>query len=143
MTSMKERLGKEVLGHCTDALVRKYANIVGALNLHRLAEIMWNSWAFSIALDMATNMTVGYLDVLIRLRCNAILNYFHLLSIPMQDRHTGVEMLNDFTKELDALHPQWRSTVAGISTDGEKNSRLPRRAHEAQLEFYTALLTSY
>jgi hypothetical protein len=44
---------------------------------------------------------------------------FHLLSIPVHERHTGETIFNTFTKAMDALCPDWRETITGASSDGE------------------------
>lgn len=75
------------------------------MNLQRLCEIMRNSCEFSIALEMATNMTVGYQDVRVRLSWNERLQNFYLLEIPMYDRDTGVDIFNYLTKALGELSP--------------------------------------
>eukprot|EP00171_Calliarthron_tuberculosum_P021519 IDg21519t1 len=75
---------------------------------------------FPLTLDMATHTAVGYLDIRVRLCWNGRLHNFHLLAIPIYDRHTGVAMFNALAKAFDALNPHRRSTVFDILTDGEK-----------------------
>jgi hypothetical protein len=45
---------------------------------------------------------------------------FHILSIPVHERHTGETIFNKFAKAMDALFPDWRETINGASSDGEK-----------------------
>jgi hypothetical protein len=45
---------------------------------------------------------------------------FHLLSIPLHERHTGETNFNTLAKAMDALFPDWRETITGASSDGEK-----------------------
>jgi hypothetical protein len=69
---------------------------------------------------MATHMATSYCDVRIRICRKSTVHDFHLLSIPMHERHTGEIIFNTFAKVMDALFPDWRETIIGASSDGEK-----------------------
>jgi hypothetical protein len=85
------------------------------MNLQCIAELLRQCWAFSIALDMATHMATSHCDVRIRICHKSTLHEFHLLSIPLHERHTGETIFNKFAKAIDALFPDWRETVTGAS----------------------------
>jgi hypothetical protein len=38
----------------------------------------------------------------------------------VHQRHTGETIFNTFAKAMDALFPDWRETITGASSDGEK-----------------------
>jgi hypothetical protein len=69
---------------------------------------------------MATHMATSYCDVRIRICHKATVHDFHLLSIPVHERHTGETIFYTFAKAMDALFPDWRETITGASSDGEK-----------------------
>jgi hypothetical protein len=69
---------------------------------------------------MATDMATSFCDVRIRI-CHKYTGHdFHLLSIPVYERHTGETIFNAFSKAMDALFPDWRETITGASSDGEE-----------------------
>jgi hypothetical protein len=67
---------------------------------------------------MATHVVTSYCDARIRTCHKSTVHDFHLLSIPVHERHTGETIFNTFAK--DALFPDWRETITGAFSDGEK-----------------------
>ena len=61
--STKERIGLASIGSCTDKITAKYAQFSRAINLQKLSNLLQRCWAFSVAMDMSTHMTTGYLDI--------------------------------------------------------------------------------
>jgi hypothetical protein len=100
--------------------VSRYARFIYAMNLQCIAELLRQCWAFFVVLDMATHMATLYCDVRIRICHKSIVHDFHLLSIPVHERHTCEIIFNTFAKAMDALFPDWRETIIGASSDGEK-----------------------
>jgi hypothetical protein len=90
------------------------------MNLQCIAELLRQCWAFSVALDMANHMATSYWEVRIRICHTSTVHDFHLLSIPVHERHTGEAIFNTFAKAKDAPYPDWRETITGVSSDGEK-----------------------
>ena len=138
ITDTKELLGVRSIGSCSKGLVNRYACFICAMNLQSIAELLKKCWVFSIALDMATHLATGYCDVRIRLCHNTTVYDFHLLSIPVHERHTGAIIFDTFAKAMDALYLDWRKKIIGASTDGEKKmtgrhqgvvTRIQRVAH--------------
>ena len=74
------------------------------MNLQCIVELLWKFWAFYATLDMATHMANAYCDVRIRIFHKTTVHYFHLLSIPVHDWHTGEIIFNAFAKTMDALY---------------------------------------
>ncbi|KAH9576038.1 hypothetical protein CY35_01G142300 [Sphagnum magellanicum] len=116
----KEVLGIESIGSCSEGIVSHYVRFICAMNLQCIAELLRQCWAFSVALDMATHMATSYCDVRIRICHKSTVHDFHLLSIPEHERHTGEIIFNTFAKAMDALFLDWRETIIGASSDGEK-----------------------
>jgi hypothetical protein len=69
---------------------------------------------------MTTHMATSYCDVCIRICHKSIVHDFHLLSIPVHERHTGEIIFNTFAKMMDAFFLDWREMIIGASSDGEK-----------------------
>lgn len=116
----KELLGVGSIGSVSEGIVSRYARFICAMNLQCIVELLRKSWAFSVALDMATHMATAYCDVRIRVCPKSTVHDFHLLSIPVHDRHTGEIIFNTFARAMDALYSDWRETIIGASSDGEK-----------------------
>jgi hypothetical protein len=116
----KEVLGIGSIGSCSEGIVSRYARFICAINLQCIAELLRPCWAFSVALDMATHMETSYCDVRIRICHKSTVHDFHLLSIPVHERHTGETIFNTLAKAIDALFPAWREMTTGASVDGEK-----------------------
>jgi hypothetical protein len=115
----KEVLGIGSIGSCSEGIVNRYVRFICAMNLQWIAELLRQCWAFSVALDIATHMATSYCDVRIRICHKSTVHDFHLLSIPVHERHTGETIFNTFAKAMDALFPDWRETITGASSDGE------------------------
>jgi hypothetical protein len=136
--SVKEETGMGVLGCISDVDVANHCRIVCAINLQYLKEIFSKLWAFSIAIDAGNNAGTAYLDLRMRCFFAEKLCNFHLLAIPMRERHTGAYQYDLIVRALDVLAPSWRHQLIGISSDGASAmtgcvqgtvTRLEREAH--------------
>jgi hypothetical protein len=116
----KEVLGIGSIGSSSEGILSRYARFICAMNLQCIAELLRQCWAFSVALDMATHMATSYCDVRIRICHKSAVHDFQILSIPVHERHTGETIFNAFGKATGALFPDWRETITGASSDGEK-----------------------
>ena len=76
------------MGSILDVEVAHHCRIVCAVNLQYLKEIFKNVWAFAIAIDAGNNARTAYLDLRMRCYFKGALQNFHLLAIPMRERHT-------------------------------------------------------
>ncbi len=117
---MKEVFDIGSIGSCSKGIVSCYARFICAMNLQCIAELLRQCWAFSVALNMATHMATSYCNVRIRICHKSTMHDFHLLSIPVHERHIGEIIFNTFAKAMDALFPDWCETIIGTSSDGEK-----------------------
>ena len=66
-------------------------------------------------------MANAYCDVRIRICHKSTVHYFHLLSIPVYDRHMGKIIFNMFAKAMNTLYLDWHKDITGGSSDGKKN----------------------
>jgi hypothetical protein len=116
----KEVLCIGSIGSCSERIVSRYVLFISAMNLQCISELMRQCWAFSVALDVATHMATSYCDVCIQICHKSTVHDFHLLSIPVHERHLGETIFNTFAKAMDVPVPDWRETITGASSDGEK-----------------------
>lgn len=92
------------LGSCDDQLVVCYVRVVTAVNLQRMANAMRRTWAFSIAVDSATHVSVSHLDLHVRVfkpQSKKIENS-HLIALSMQDQHTD-SVMSDLVKFIKVV----------------------------------------
>lgn len=120
MEDAKKILGAGSTGPCFELAFGGYARFICAVNLQCIAELIKRCWAFSIALDMATHMAAGCYDHHIRIRHKFTLHDFHLLPIPIHERHTGENVLNIFAWEMGALYATWCTKITKVATNGER-----------------------
>ena len=102
-------------------IVSRYARFICPMNLQCIVELLRKCWEFSVTLNMATDMATSYYNIRIHICHKTTVHDFHLLSIPVHDRHTGEIIFNKFAKAMDALYSDWRKMIIGASSDGEKN----------------------
>ncbi|KAH6567445.1 hypothetical protein BASA50_003292 [Batrachochytrium salamandrivorans] len=116
-----EESGLAYLRGCSDTIASDYARIVCAASLQKISEALEAVWAFSIALDCSTHQSTSYLDVRCRFCLHEIIYNFHLMAIPLFERHTGENMFATLVKFMNALIPSWRNRLVGVSTDGDRS----------------------
>ena len=83
-------------------------------------ELLRKCWTFYVAIKMTTYMETAYCNVRIRICHKNTVHEFHLLSIPVHDRHTGKIIFNTSAKAMDALYLDWRDMIIGASSDDKK-----------------------
>jgi hypothetical protein len=64
---------------------------------------------------------MSYLGQQIRFSLHDFMYNFHLLALPLFDRHTGENMFDVLVPFLNAFYPQWRDILDGSSTDGARS----------------------
>jgi hypothetical protein len=116
--SVKEETGMGVLGSASTHDVALKCRILCSINLQYLKELLNNVWCFAIGLDAGNNAGTAYLDVRVRFYIRDNIHNFHLMAIPMKERHTGEYQFDLVTKLLGILAPNWRYQLVGIATDG-------------------------
>jgi hypothetical protein len=118
--NVKDETGIAYYGGCSDSIAANYIRVVCSSGLQILSTALKSSWAFSIAADTSTHQFHSYLDKSVRFCVGSVLYNFHLLAIPLYDRHTGEEMFLTLTKVMDALFKGWSRTIIAVSTDGAR-----------------------
>ena len=116
--SVKEETGMGVMGSISDVDVAHHCRMVCAINLQYLKELFKQIWAFAIAIDAGNNAGTAYLDLRMRCFFKGGLHNFHILAIPMRQRHTGEYQYDLVVEALNVLAPNLRHQLIGITTDG-------------------------
>ena len=106
---------------CSQRQVAKVLRVVCASNMQMLLEILGRCWAFSLAFDSATQQSTSYLDLRVRFCFGDNIHNFHVISVPMDGRHTGEEMFEIIVEVLNVIRPGWRESLIGVATDGARN----------------------
>ena len=88
------------------------------MNLQYLKELFKSVLAFLLAIDAGNNAGSWYLGLRMRCFFNNDLHNFHVLAIPMQERHTGVYQYGLIVQVLDVLAPDWWYQLIGLSSHG-------------------------
>jgi hypothetical protein len=102
----------------------KYIRAIAAINLQKMSSLLQSKecWAFSIAIDATTKHGISFIGVRLPLHAEGEIQNFHLLAIPLYERHTGSAIADLFSRVLSTLCPRdWTKNLIGISTDGAAN----------------------
>jgi hypothetical protein len=100
---VKDETGIAYYGGCSDSISANYIRFVCASGLQILSTALKSSRVFSIAVDSSTHQGHSYLDTRVRFCVGSVLYNFHLLAIPLYDRHTGEEKFLTLKKDMYAL----------------------------------------
>ena len=134
MDSTKEVTNLGYLAGVNMLKVIQCVRTVVSLSLQYCSELMMQAWAYSIALDGSNKGTSAYLDVRLRIFSSQDIHNLHLLAIPMFDRHTGEYMFNITAKLFQALDPNWKDKIIGVTSDGAANMTGNQRGLATRLE---------
>jgi hypothetical protein len=107
-----------IMGSISDVDVAHHCRMVCAINLQYMKELFRSIWAFAIAIDAGNNAGTAYLDLRMRCFFQGGLHNFHILAIPMRERHTGEYQYDLVVEALNVLAPNWRHQLIGVTTDG-------------------------
>ena len=113
--------GISLYGGCSDVVASNYTRFVCAYALQILSDVLETTWAFSIALDGSTHQGLSYLDLRVRFQLKGKLFNFHLMAIPLFERHTGANMFDVLVRFMDAVVRDWRRRCIAVSTDGARS----------------------
>lgn len=114
--------GMAVYGGCSYLVTSSYTRIVCANALQILSDVLKEVWAFSVALDGSTHQGFSYLDIRVRFHWKGELLNFHLMALPLYERHTGDNMFEVLKRFLDAVFSNsWTKKCVAVSTDGARN----------------------
>lgn len=81
--------------------------------------VMSQVWMFSIALNCFTHQEMSYVDVSSRVNIESSIEHLHLQVVHLFDKHTTSNLFIILEKFLDALLPNWRNHIIGVSTYGD------------------------
>jgi len=114
--------GISFYGGCMGIFASNYARVVCAHSLQIISDVIAKMWCFSIALDGSTHQGMSYLDTQIRFFWEGSIHNFHLMAIPLFEKHTGENMFSVLERFFDAVFTEsWRSQCISISSDGARN----------------------
>ena len=146
LLSTKDLTGSASIGCVSDATVAKYARFAVAINLQKIAQLLEQSWKFSIALNMSTHMSTSYLDIRLHLHLlkYGILNV-HFLAISLYERRIDEVIFSTTCEVLDAMLPQWCDIIIAPLQMAKKNDRpIQRLCHQVpkcfKARFYSSLV---
>jgi hypothetical protein len=94
MDCTRAESGLGIYGGCSAVVASNYTWLVCAYCLQTLSDVLRQVWAFSIALDGSIHQGMSYVDVRVRFHFAGKLLNFHLMAIPLFERHTGENMFN-------------------------------------------------
>lgn len=123
-------------------MASNYAQLACASALQIVADALNNTGGVSLALDVNTPHGISYLDVRFRFFLNCEMYNFHVLAIPLFDRHSGLPIIEALAKFFDVLFPKWRNFLVGVSSDGNCSMTrwiqgvMTRIAAKSQLELF-------
>lgn len=105
----------------SDNMASNYARVACDATLQIVAETLNKTGNFSFALDVNTLHEMSYIDVCALFFLNCEMYNFHVLEIPLFDRHIDLIRFEALTKLFDALFPEWSSFLVSVSLDGDRS----------------------
>jgi hypothetical protein len=118
---VRNEIGLGIYGGCSELIASNNTRVSCAIALQILFEALEQVSGFLIALDSSTLHGMSYLDVRIRFSFHDVMYNFHLLDLPLFDRHSGENMFDVLVQFSNALFPQWCDILVGSSTDGARS----------------------
>ena len=122
MDCIKDESGMSVFGGCSDVVASNYTCIVCVHSLQILSDIMQQTWAFTLAFDGSAHQGMSCLDIQTKFHLNGCLFNFHLMAIPLFEKHTGENMFVVLKRLLDSVfYPTWKLKCISVFSDGVRN----------------------
>ncbi|GMF27015.1 unnamed protein product [Phytophthora fragariaefolia] len=118
---VRDETGLSVYTGSTNTRVSNSARVLCAAALQYLSTTIDLVTGFSIALNTSTLHGKSYLDVRVRFSLKGALYNFHMMAIPLYQEHIGENTFASLSSFLDALAPEWRQLLVGVSTDGDSS----------------------
>lgn len=106
VNATKEETSLAYLSGRNEAKIWQYVRAMVGISLQNITNIMQGARTYSIALNSSTHQSYSYLDIRLRVYHKKTLQNYHLLALPMYDRHTGQYMFQILSKLLDVLDPE-------------------------------------
>jgi hypothetical protein len=76
-------------------------------------------WAMSMVGDESMHHGKSFLDLHVRVCYRVELVNLHLVTMPMFERHSAINIFNLIAKFMDVLYIKWRAKLIGMLTDGK------------------------
>ncbi|ETP33409.1 hypothetical protein F442_18063 [Phytophthora nicotianae P10297] len=116
---VREETGFVCYSGIPELVVSNFVRVVCAVGFQCLSDILATTHGFSLALDCATLQGMACLDARCRFVVLGKLYNFHLMAVPLYDRHNAKNLFNSLQTFLTAILPTWSGLLVGVSTDGE------------------------
>jgi hypothetical protein len=81
----------------------------------------------SLASDESAHYDQSFFDLHVRVSYRGELINLRLVTMPMFERHSAINIFNLIAKFMDALYMKWRAKLIDMSTNGE-NTMMGRHA---------------
>jgi hypothetical protein len=126
LTRSKISSARSLFEPVTRQTASNYVRLIAAVGLEALSSILKHAWSYSLAADASAQIHgVAYFSIRIRVPSvegtKTILNNLHLVAPPLQGSHTGRTLFNLTAEVMDALDPQWKKKLLGVTSDGAAN----------------------
>ena len=132
----KNRAQLPKLAGINDHTDGKFVRVQVAVALQRIVDMLGNYdqvWSFSLAGDVSTHRGHSFFDLRMSLYLKGRLLNLKQVALPMFDRHTAENMFNMVAKLMDALFPNCRAKLIGVSSEGENMMTGRHRGHVTRL----------
>ena len=107
---------------CSDVVASSYTRAVCADSMQIFLDVMREVWDFAIEVYGSTRQGMSYLYVCVRFHWKGELLKFHLMPIPLYERHTGENMFEVLKQFLDAVFLySWSKKCVAVSMGGARN----------------------
>ncbi len=128
-------MASELIGYTYDVLsnlslracfcdeINNFVQIVYAINLQQIIDLLHHSWAFSLALNSTTHQSTSFLNLHFRVfipNYHSIVN-LHGCALPMFDHHTGDIMSMMVNKFLIVFCLDWTICLLGLTSYRARN----------------------
>jgi hypothetical protein len=112
------------LAGLNDRIVGQYTRVLVVVALQQIAGILDDEsvWAMSLVGDESTHRNQSFFDLRVRVYYRGELVNLHLITMPMFERHSVVNIFNLIAKFTDTLYINWRAKLIGVSTNGENTT---------------------
>lgn len=107
-------------GGDSEIMAFKQTGAASAVSLQIIAEKLNKRSRFSTVLDCGTHHDMTYLDVCLRFFLEDEIYNSNFSETPLFDWHTDQIMFEMHVKFLNALYPEWRKIVVGVSSGSDR-----------------------
>jgi hypothetical protein len=125
----KDRTKMAKLAGLNDRIVGQYTRVLVTVALQQIVDILDDEsvWALSLVGDGSAHHGQSFFNMRVCVCYHGKLVNLHLVTMPLFERHSTINIFNLIAKFMDALYIKWHAKLISVSTDGE-NSMTDRHA---------------